>query len=408
MYLLIAPRRAVVEDDTFRLDIAGIEHPFGAATRTSSTTPPPSRSGGRQQPARSSSGARSSVPRIPDKDNYVAAQPRRSSRQVPSSSPRVPLQRLEEEEITESPAHAPGSGHRRRVPVNTVPSSTARLRQAIDSDETNPISPSPLAQKTRRTEAAARARRTRSPIVEEPESREGSRDRSVSDIEPVAAPSRRSRIDAPPAQSPSESPEDEPAEEISDTDAARQIGRKRPRNSFQASPELGSEESDNEPPEEPAPKRQARPKPAPAIQRQPAKRRNPAEGQPKKKRGPKARSTGSRARANSADDIPIEITVQRFVNADGDEDASDEEGGSEIPFVNKSGETVVDVLAQVCEEVIGKALGQFERVAHDTMDPAKRKASRIQMRAVEAYREEVSARLLQHVSRLVARTSRCC
>lgn len=380
----------MVDDDTFKLDIAGIAQPFGAA-RTSSTTPPPSRSGG-PQPARSSSGGRSSGARNPERGSDGATQPtqpRRSSRQVPSS-PRV-IQ--EEEEVTESPAHAPGSGHRRRVPVNTVPDSTARLRQAVDSDSTNPVSPSPLVQRKRRSDAA-RARRTRSPVLEEPEPREESQEGSASELEPVAAPPPRQRREEPPARSPSESPEEEPADEISDTEAARQIGRKRPRNSFEPSPELGSEASDNEPPVEPAPKRQAKPKIAPAVQRQPAKRRNPAEGQPKKKKAPKARST----RAGSDDDVPIEITVQKFVNADGEEDASDEEGGAEIPFVNKSGETVVDVLAQVCEEVIGKALGQFERVAHDTMDPAKRKASRIQMRAVEAYREEVSARLLQHVS----------
>ena len=319
-------------------------------------------------------------------------QPRRRSRQVPSSSPRIPP-RTDEEEITESPAHAPGSGHRRPVPVNSTADAAAKLRGAVASDDTNPISSSPLARKTRRSETAASERAARSPIPEDP-------DQSDSDIDQVSVPPPRqaNRPRVPQRrQSPSESPEEEPAEEISDDAAARQLGQKRPRQSFQPSPELGSEESDNQEPDEPAPKRQARQRKAPVTQRQPTKRRNPAEGKPKKKKAPKARGTGSRARAGSADDAPIEITVQKFVNAEGEE-GSDEEGGSEIPFANRSGETVVDVLAQVCEEVIGATLGQLEHLAHNTTDPAKRKESRIKMRAVEAYREEVSARLLQHVS----------
>jgi hypothetical protein len=326
-------------------------------------------------------------------------QPRRRSRPVTSSSPRIPP-RIEEEEITESPVHAPGSGHRRRVPVNTTAVSTAKLRSAVASDDTNPVSSSPLVRKTRRSDTAASERAARSPVPEEPERPEESSDQSASGVDqvPVPPPQPANRARVPQRrQSPSESPEEEPAEEISDDGAARQIGRKRPRQSFQPSPELGSEESDNQEPEEPAPKRQARARKAPVTQRQPAKRRNPAEGKPKKKKAPKARSTGSRARAGSTDDAPIEITVQRFVNAEGEE-GSDEDGGSEIPFANRSGETVVDVLAQVCEEVIGATLGQLEHLAYNTTDPAKRKETRIKMRAVEAYREEVSARLLQHVS----------
>lgn len=189
------------------------------------------------------------------------------------------------------------------------------------------------------------------------------------------------------------------AEEIGDKEAAYTIGQKRPRVTRHHSPELGSEESDIEPARSIPAQKLARPAPRrePVPQRHP-KKRNTAEGHPKKRGRPRKEVAGqqnTRLRVGSADDAIIEITVQRFVNAD--DAGSEEEAQSEIPFANRSTETVVDVLAQVCEEVIATTLGNYQHLLENTPHDAKKKDCRIKMRAIEAFREEVSAQLLQHV-----------
>lgn len=143
------------------------------------------------------------------------------------------------------------------------------------------------------------------------------------------------------------------------------------------------------------------------MQRHP-KKRNTAEGHPKKRGRPRKEAAAqqkSRLRVGSNDDAIIEITVQRFVN--GDDAGSEEEAQSEIPFANRSSETVVDVLAQVCEEVIATTLGNYQHLLENTPHDAKKKDCRIKMRAIEAFREEVSAQLLQHVCFIELPNSKC-
>lgn len=96
----------------------------------------------------------------------------------------------------------------------------------------------------------------------------------------------------------------------------------------------------------------------------------------------------------------IEIMVQRFVNHKrraGDDDGPDPLH-SEIPFANHAGESVVDVLAQVCHEVMAATLAQLRRLADEADGAASKKECRVKIRAIETYREELGSRLLQHVS----------
>lgn len=223
---------------------------------------------------------------------------------------------------------------------------------------------------------------------------------------------------------------DEEAEEIDATEAARTLGRKRPRRSIRASsPELGSEaveaeqgnaesepepEPDLEPEPEPEPEprarqRRARPRAAsPAVQNQPAAN-SKSKQKLKPKPKPKTRKTGASTKRRESgggdkddDDDAIEITVQRFANnkkragPDGDDEGLDPLQ-SEIPFANRAGESVVDVLAQVCDEVMAATLAQYQQLADEADSAAAKKECRIKMRAIEAYREELGSRLLQHV-----------
>ncbi|KAM3534731.1 hypothetical protein MY4038_001984 [Beauveria bassiana] len=377
--------RADVGSDDFNLDIEGIGEPFAQPSSPLPATRPSAE-------VRYSPG----TPSAPSEPNQPAASSNRT--QVPRSSPRPPAPY--DEEVTESPIHAPGSGHRRRVPVQEASANSTRMRIALESDPIQPISLPSLNQPSRHSQAPTSPQKTPSPAVPSGiESPGESDDAQLMPPPRVPRPAQRTSPARSPVPEPPSAEEDE-AEEIGDRAAAAIIGQKRPRVSFQPSPELGSEESDAEPAEpaeeHPAPKRpRTQSRREPAVQRQP-KRRHAAEGQNKKSSRPRKEPAqrANSARAGSADDGVIDITVQRFVN--GPDAESDEEAQGEMALTNRNSETVVDVFAQVCEEVIATTLGKYEYLRQETQDEEKKRDCRIKMRAIEAFREEVSAQLLQH------------
>lgn len=207
-----------------------------------------------------------------------------------------------------------------------------------------------------------------------------------------------------------ESGDDEEAQEVDETEAAKTIGRKRPRSSLRgSSPQLGSDDREDEPP----PKRgRGRPSKSPATQKQ---------GAPKTKTKPRGRPSGPKANEKaktkdkpqaslkkrrgsdegSVGNAAIELTVQRFVHhkkRGGDDGDDTDPLQLDIPFANRTGESAVDVFSQVCDEVIANTLERFQEMADTATDTAKKKEFRIKARAVEAYREVLNSRLLQHVS----------
>lgn len=203
--------------------------------------------------------------------------------------------------------------------------------------------------------------------------------------------------------------EDAVAEEIDEVEAAKTIGKKRPRRSLPSrSPEvelsdLIEEEVEEE---EPAPKRRrGRPSRSPATQKQPANK--PKASTRAKARDSEAKTMGKQARKarkaakdrRISDGTAIELTVQRWVNAkqfrqgDGEEDPI----ASEVPFQNQE-ETVVDVFAQVCLEVVETTLAKLYETMTSTEDKEKKKECRIKIRAVDAFKEQLTLQLLQLVS----------
>ncbi|KAJ3477502.1 hypothetical protein NLG97_g8819 [Lecanicillium saksenae] len=111
--------RANVGSAAFELDIDGIEAPFRPA-------------GSSSPPARPDPGARYS----PD----IASEPEGPNQPIISPDPgRAALlspqrPRVLDEEITESPIHAPGSGHRRRVPVQEAKNAANRISDLLGED----------------------------------------------------------------------------------------------------------------------------------------------------------------------------------------------------------------------------------------------------------------------------------
>ncbi|KAG5940786.1 hypothetical protein E4U60_000282 [Claviceps pazoutovae] len=317
------------------------------------------------------------------------------SSSVPASArKRIPTTIIEE--VTESPAQKPGSGRRRRIlsddisqplpPSITISSSSAR--------ESPPSSPS-----TRRPRPGDRPARPTAPIApSRPPTlplRQGvpTQPRTTAPLPRSASPKRRPPSLDTVTEEGSE-PSDEEAVQVSAREAATVLGQKRPRPSTTTSTELGSDNDDNSDPNstsQPSSYRQKRK--SPATQRQPAKRSRQHSQQSQSKR--KKRHSSS---SEQNDDAAVEITVQRFVN--NFQRDEDDELQQEIPYANRAGETVVDVFAQVCEEVISSVLDQLQRLAAETDDGDKKKECRIKMRAIEAYGEELSSRLLQHAIHL--------
>ncbi|KAH7244832.1 hypothetical protein MRS44_014354 [Fusarium solani] len=497
-------QRAVIEDDSFNLDIAGLN--IAGSTPAAPSAPAPPAPSARRTPntsakrrrlendvppsAQPPGSARRRSPRsaprdpydLPDSskesaaqvttaeateveeeepsvDNIEAPEPQiPSPTEEPQDEPDAALPVLPNENASGSPAiprsrdGAQGGAHsppdrRRNVRMSDALSSTTRLHDGLYTEEEVPPSSSPLVRKVRRSEGAAsiRARMSRrqsSRAAEKEDADELSPDRptdynpaddELSDTNPVEEEPEieaEAEVEAADAEETEEepvvedeipeetevreeeeAPEDPVAEEIDEVEAAKTIGRKRPRRSLSSrSPEVEPSEvvEEEAEEEEPAPKRRrGRPSRSPATQKQPTTK--PKAGTRAKARDSEAKTMEKQARKAKkaakdrriSDGTAIELTVQRWVNAkqfrqgDGKEDPI----ASEVPFQNQE-ETVVDVFSQVCLEVVETTLAKLYETMTSTEDKEKKKECRIKIRAVNAYKEQLTLQLLQLATHL--------
>lgn len=176
----------------------------------------------------------------------------------------------------------------------------------------------------------------------------------------------------------------EEAEEIDNHEAARQIGRKRPRASPRRKQPPDGADDVNSPAasmERPAKKRRPRhEKASPAKQAQP--------------RAAKAKKKKATARRKS-DGGSIPITVQRYTKPlrRNDNDPDEDALNAEIPFTDHKSPNVIDVVLQMCEESVEKYLSALHEEAGEADGPASRKIYRIKLRTVEAFQEELRTQL---------------
>lgn len=432
-----------------------IEGAGGAAARSVRNTTASSSSRHTSSPARTLA----IEPAILEEDEFEA-QPEPPSTQSPRT--RRATQQVVEEEVEESPRDAPGSGRRRRIESVGASASSARLQEFLGSDGSTAFSSSPLAKVARRSTAAnarrvtpsapTRLSRQQNQQESSPERQESAEQEEAEEVDAVEAAQVIGRKR--PAQDASRlspvlgsgSPEPDEAEKDEGPAPKRQRGR--PRKSLEPGsqePERGGtaekpkrgrgrpskspttkngpaaalrgQDSERETSNTPK-RRPGRPSKSPAVQRQPtqkAKQARPSQPQAAASRASKPKAaTKPRKRAversrpaeaenesegEEGEDVSIEITVQRYVNTKSRDDFDEEDPlHMEIPFANRTGESAVDVLSQVCQEVMERTLGQLHELLSATEEPAKKKEYRIKMRAIDAYKEELSARLLQHVS----------
>ncbi|CAK7271818.1 hypothetical protein SEPCBS57363_004817 [Sporothrix epigloea] len=255
--------------------------------------------------------------------------------------------------------------------------------------------------------------------------------------------------------------ENEEAEEIDALEAAKTIGRKRPQRSsvHSPSPELGSDHRQAESGTQLAAATEAGGKPAAAkrhhrrqlqeqslslqnrqrpakSKKQPAKRNrrraaddSEAEAEDDGSQDEEGREGSGRAGKTNRRGPPVPIVVQRYSqfgrktrdaragsaansNDEGVSEA-DEEGdelaaaGADIAFANRSGVNAVDVLAQICEDIVEQKLQALQEKQHEARqqqlqadDGDRNQAAAIlkeiavSRRALESFQQEVRARLL--------------
>ncbi|KAI1752787.1 hypothetical protein F4782DRAFT_500025 [Xylaria castorea] len=203
------------------------------------------------------------------------------------------------------------------------------------------------------------------------------------DIEPEVGPEVEAEVEVEVEAEGGAEADDEEAEEVDDHEAARRIGRKRPRVSPRQKTMAGDADDVNSPMasmERPTKKRRQRQKKV-----SPVKQAQPKTAKEKKK--PSAR------RKSDGESIPV--TVQRYTKPlrRNDNDTDEDLLNADIPFTDHKSPNVVDVMLQICEESIDKYLSVLQEEASQADGSANRKIYRTKLRAVEAFQEELRTRL---------------
>ena len=317
------------------------------------------------------------------------------------------------EVVTESPANAPGSGHRMRVSLNEATLQSLRLQDSLQNSSpavVEHVNSSPALRRKRRigdttpknsAPSAKRSSRYETAPEDDGELDELSpdqrRDRNRKPEQLSGEKSMNLRVDEDAAQHSAEE-----AEEIGDEEAAAALKKKpgRGRSSIPAamSPDL----------DEPTPIVTTRRRGRPSDISSPAQRRLPKRASQQSaakaaKAAPKPASQPSKKSAKSAKDrggSPIPITVHRFTKRPlYDGDVSDVDIlNAEIPYIKRAGVSAIDVLSQVCHEIIESGLDTLAEGGSKADDPALRREYKTKWSAVEAFGRELQVRLLEYVS----------
>ncbi|KAI0505664.1 hypothetical protein F5B22DRAFT_496945 [Xylaria bambusicola] len=98
-------------------------------------------------------------------------------------------------------------------------------------------------------------------------------------------------------------------------------------------------------------------------------------------------------RKSNGDSIPV--TVQRYTKPlrRNEEDADEDILDADIPFTDHKSPNIVDVVLQMCEESLDKYLTALHEEANQADGSADRKMYRTKLRVVEAFQEELRTRL---------------
>ncbi|KAH6664685.1 hypothetical protein B0J14DRAFT_493410 [Halenospora varia] len=349
--------------------------------------------------------------RAPEVESIVSVRRTRSSR-TPSVAPHT------QEEITESPTNAPGSGQR-KVVTSAVQRTSSQLHIVQNS------SPSKATPRIRSKQSDVEI--PQSPIlggIEQLGGEEGMSSISINDevdeftaISPIR-PAKRTRrtkvvieeLSVVEADEPSRiSTTQEVAEEIDDLEAATLLKKnreKRTSRSAQAETSLPLPLEDSEPIQWTKAKTRRgkhRSISSPVVQRQPKlPARVPAKAAAKADTQ-KSKKVVKKAKLRSGSPIPVivhRLTIQPMFD---DDEPDAEILNSEIPHTKRAGINVIDVLSQVCQEIIGAGLETLENGVDNAEDSALRREYKTKWQALFSFGENLQTRLLAHKRKLFLR-----
>ncbi|KAJ2893464.1 hypothetical protein MKZ38_008672 [Zalerion maritima] len=331
------------------------------------------------------------APESPDLSSPPKRRGRRKRRELEPSPPEAPA-----EEQAEAPPKRRGRKKKEQPPAEPEPESEIEVAEPEPEPEADPevepeVGPEPEPEMVEKKVPGRRGRKKRQ---QEPQPEEADVE---SEVEEEAGPRPRRSTRKSTEGDQSSVLQDEAAREVAKlAPVAGKRGRKRKAIEPESveEPEPASEpeaEAEPEPEPEPQVNDQAEERPRKKSRKsqdhaQPSRRRKTQDGQ----------KTLAIKKSGAKGGIPI--TVQRFARIPfATEDKEDDILQSDIPFVNHLGVNIVDVVAQVCEELLGANLAALETaLVEGDNDRQTKKELRVKYKALEAYQEELQTRLLEH------------
>ncbi|APA06814.1 hypothetical protein SS1G_04560 [Sclerotinia sclerotiorum 1980 UF-70] len=270
----------------------------------------------------------------------------------------------------------------------------------VDAAESPKIIPRPSRNKRKRDEPSSEPSGLDQSVITEADHLDTTND-SIEEVVPERRRSRRkSALQEEVEIIEDENLEDstEQAEAIDDYEAAVTLKKSRGRRISRNV--VASDESipeDSAPPRSPIAKKKrgrVRQVASPVQQRQPAPPKSKSQRAEKRNKKQKARE-GS----------PIPVTVHRLTKGPVyDDDVSDADIlNSEMPCTTRAGVNAVDVLSQICQELVTAGLETLGENAVRTQDAAQRLEYKTKIRAVESFSKELQVRLLEHKKKLSLR-----
>ncbi|KUJ09550.1 uncharacterized protein LY89DRAFT_627717 [Mollisia scopiformis] len=297
------------------------------------------------------------------------------------------------DEVTESPKDAPGSGQRVHTGGNNAGTSSSR-RQSIQGDSTiQTESETPIRQKKRKRPVShprPSPRNTRRSLQNQV-----LQDTSL-ELDELSPEQTTRHTLAPELESEAPMSEDEPLEEepeeaeaISDEQAAMVLKKNKGRRISRGVPNVPADASEQIS--------------SPMAKKRRGKQRkdlSPVQQRHAKQAPPKTKQAKAIKKVRLGSPIPI--TIHRFTNplVYDDDEADADILNSEIPQAKRPGVNTIDVLSEVCGEVVAAALQTLDEGGTACDDAALRREYKIKWQAVAAFGKEIQTRLLEHTINL--------
>ncbi|KAG4430993.1 hypothetical protein IFR05_013521 [Cadophora sp. M221] len=299
----------------------------------------------------------------------------------PTGLAETPLASQTFDEVTESPKNAPGSGRRQRVVLDSTLKSSSQLQQVQNADpEATPITRNKRKRGGSISNVFPEIRQSLTPALDEID--------ELSPEQPVRR-GRKPKIVQEPIPEMENIQDEGEAEAIDNEEAAAVLkknrGRRTSRQFAAASPDLDALVAASK-------QNERRPRKRNRAESSPVQQRHPKNAVSKPKKILKKPTKKSQIAVGG----PVPVIVHRLTLPPlYDENESDADIlNSEMPHMKRSGVNAIDVLSQVCQEIISLHMNSLEQMGNNCEDSASRREYKTKWDAVEAFGKELQLRLL--------------